>query len=283
MSWRLKVVHTTGLRYESEVLVSFNEARMTPADGLGQLLITHDLTITPRTRVSTYVDYWGTVVEAFDIHEPHTGLEVVSSNVVDTPSPAEPPGGLDWDTMASDQVRDMYCEYLRPSSYVDVPGDDDPRSDVVAAMRAAQTPHDGVTVALEHIGSHFQYISGSTSVLTTAREAWESGSGVCQDYSHISLSLLRAAGIPARYVSGYLYPGDGNIGETVTGESHAWIEIWNGAWWPCDPTNSLEVAERHTVVARGRDYSDVSPLKGVYSGGRSEELGVSVSLTRLPR
>ena len=97
------------------------------------------------------------------------------------------------------------------------------------------------------------------------------------------ISLLRAVGIPARYVSNYLYPKEGEIGESVTGESHAWVEAWDGGWWACDPTNGTEVGERHTAVARGRDYSDVSPLKGIYSGGESEELGVMVSLTRLPK
>ena len=99
----------------------------------------------------------------------------------------------------------------------------------------------------------------------------------------MTLSLLRALGIPARYVSGYLYTGSGEIGEQVTGESHAWVEVWDGDWHGLDPTNGRVVGEGHIVVARGRDYADVSPLKGIYAGGSSEALGVTVTLTRLPR
>ncbi|HQZ84724.1 MAG TPA: transglutaminase family protein, partial [Actinomycetota bacterium] len=103
------------------------------------------------------------------------------------------------------------------------------------------------------------------------------------DFSHITLSLLRPLGIPARYVSGYLYNGSGQVGDTVTGESHAWVEVWDGAWHALDPTNGRTVSEGHVVVARGRDYADVPPLKGIYAGGQSEALGVEVTLTRLPR
>lgn len=99
----------------------------------------------------------------------------------------------------------------------------------------------------------------------------------------MSIALLRAAGIPARYVSGYLHPcgEQAAIGETVRGESHAWIEAWLGDWWGYDPTNDIPFGARHVVVARGRDYADVPPLKGVYSGGGSQSLGVVVEVTRL--
>ena len=124
------------------------------------------------------------------------------------------------------------------------------------------------------------YTAGVTHVYSPASEAWHKGAGVCQDFSHVSLSILRSAGIPARYISGYLYTGDGNIGETVIGESHSWVEAWVGQWLPFDPTNGRPVAEDHVVVAKGRDYHDVSPLKGI-SGGASRKTDVVVSLTRL--
>jgi transglutaminase-like putative cysteine protease len=90
-------------------------------------------------------------------------------------------------------------------------------------------------------------------------------------------------GVPARYVSGYLHPGgaQAGLGEPVQGESHAWVEAWLGEWWAYDPTNDIPVGERHVLVARGRDYADVPPLKGVYSGGGSQSLGVVVEVTRL--
>jgi transglutaminase-like putative cysteine protease len=105
---------------------------------------------------------------------------------------------------------------------------------------------------------------------------------VCQDYAHLTLALLRAMDLPGRYVSGYLHTSqEGSIGETTRGESHAWVEYWAGSWLPVDPSSLAEVAERHVVVARGRDYADVRPLAGVYRGPSAEALGVTVELTRL--
>lgn len=283
MSWRLEVTHHTGLQYTDPVAVSFNEARMTPADGGGQLLIAHELRVTPTARVVPYTDYWGTLVEAFDVHEPHTTLEVESRNVVDTPGLGERPPGVTWELLAEPALRDQRCEFLRLSQYIDDASADPDRANAVDLLRSQSTPRAAIDLAIEQVRDRMHYATGTTSVSTTAHEAWASGFGVCQDFTHATLSLLRSVGIPARYVSGYLYDGDGEIGETVTGESHAWVEAWDGGWLPLDPTNGQPVDEGHTAVARGRDYADVSPLKGVYSGGISEEIGVKVSLTRLPR
>ncbi len=283
MSWRMKVLHKTELEYTTAVSVSFNEARMSPADGNGQLLITHDLKVTPAARIQSYTDYWGTVVEAFDVHEPHTKLEVISRNIVDTPAAKERTEGMDWELLSSPEVRDTWCEFLRPSQYVDDARYDEVRIDLVNQLRSAASPHEAIDGAVAAVRERILYSPGTTSVSTTAREAWEERAGVCQDFAHTTLSLLRAVGIPGRYVSGYLYPNEGEIGQTVTGESHAWFEAWDGAWWAYDPTNGLDVGEGHVVVARGRDYADVSPLKGVYAGGQPQEPEVEVSLTRLER
>jgi len=283
MSWRLKVTHHTGLRYSEPVSASFNEARMTPADGGGQLLIAHELRTIPMARVQTYTDYWGTTVEAFDLQEMHRILDVTSHSVVET-SPTPPLGeSVTWDDMRDAAVMDRWCEYLRPSRYVDDASEDPHRESLLKRLRECATPAEAVITALDVVHGHMQYTPGATTVFTTASEAWARGQGVCQDFTHVTLSLLRSLGIPARYVSGYLYTGSGEIGDKVTGESHAWVEVWDGAWHGFDPTNMRGVAEEHVVVARGRDYSDVSPLKGVYAGGSSEALGVSVTLTRLPR
>jgi transglutaminase-like putative cysteine protease len=113
-------------------------------------------------------------------------------------------------------------------------------------------------------------------------DAWQAGEGVCQDYAHLTLAMLRAVGVPARYVSGYLHTKpDAGVGETVVGESHAWIEAWTGGWWGFDPTNDLPIGHRHVWVATGRDYGDVSPLKGIYSGGAATAIEVTVHMTRL--
>ena len=112
-----------------------------------------------------------------------------------------------------------------------------------------------------------EYMRGVTGVHSTAAEAWGERKGVCQDIAHVALGALRSVGIPARYVSGYLHPDAGAaIGQTVIGESHAWVEWFAGEWRGYDPTNLAEVGELHVLVGRGRDYSDVSPLRGVYAG-----------------
>ena len=116
---------------------------------------------------------------------------------------------------------------------------------------------------------------------TSAQEAWDQGQGVCQDIAHLTVALLREVGLPARYVSGYLHPyPEADLGDTVAGQSHAWVEYWTGEWVAADPTNQAPVGECHVVVARGRDYADVPPLKGIYHGAPSSTLDVTVEVTR---
>ena len=104
---------------------------------------------------------------------------------------------------------------------------------------------------------------------------------MCQDVAHLAVGALRSLGIPARYVSGYLHPVSGDeIGETVSGESHAWVEWWVGEWVPFDPTNRIPAGSHHVVLARGRSYDDVAPLRGIYAGRGTQELEVTVQITR---
>jgi transglutaminase-like putative cysteine protease len=155
----------------------------------------------------------------------------------------------------------------------------------VRAVRAAvgdAGPREAGREVCRFVHDHMEYLTGSTNVKTNAMQAWTSGKGVCQDISHVSVGLLRALGLPARYVSGYLHPRPAAaIGQPVTGESHAWVEWWDGAWSGYDPTNSAEIGARHVTLARGRDYADVPPLKGIFSGPKSEGSKVTVEVTRL--
>jgi transglutaminase-like putative cysteine protease len=127
------------------------------------------------------------------------------------------------------------------------------------------------------------YVPGSTGVQTSAAEAWSARSGVCQDYAHLVVGALRHVGLPARYVSGYLHPkASAALGESVVGESHAWVEWWLGEWVAHDPTNSTMVSDRHVVVGMGRDYRDVPPIKGIVAGSPvTTDLEVKVEITRL--
>jgi len=279
---RLKITHRSGYRYVTDVHASFNEVRMTPAEVGGQVLLNHELQIEPRGVVYAYEDYWGALVESFDIHEPHRVLEIVALSTVETPGghPAAP--GVTWDEIHTTAVTDRFCEFLAAGGFVDDAWQDPTRVAMLEELRALPTPMAAMEAVVAEVYSRIRYTPGVTSVSTTAAEAWAAAEGVCQDFSHASLSLLRALGIPARYVSGYLHTEEETIGEMVLGESHAWIEAWCGGWEAFDPTNDRRVASAHVKVASGRDYRDVPPLKGLYAGGGSEDLGVVVEITQLP-
>jgi len=279
VNWRVRVVHTTGYRYAAAVTQSYNEARLTPRSDRKQNLVVSRVETTPATRSYRYIDYWGTEVTAFDLHAPHTELKIVSSSVVETGGGAAPVNVVSWAELRSRDVVDKYAEYLEWTKYV-------PRDRELVAMarelRKSRRPADAVLAVSEWVHDKLTYQRGTTGVHSSAVDAWHAREGVCQDYAHLTLALLRSIGIPARYVSGYLHTKpNADIGETVSGESHAWIEAWTGGWWGFDPTNDVEIGPRHIWVAIGRDYADVSPLKGTYSGGAATAIEVTVEVTRL--
>jgi transglutaminase-like putative cysteine protease len=279
MAWRIAITHTTGYRYRREVTSSYNEARITPISSDRQLVLESSVAVSPSAVAFRYWDYWGTLVHAFDIHVPHTELSVTGTSVVETSGPPDPPDEVaSWADLARPEVRDRFAELLAPTTHV--PLDDDVRAAAAPFLRES-SPAAACEAAVEWVKGSLTYQKGTTTVSTPAPDVLRQGSGVCQDFAHVALALLRAAGIPARYVSGYLHPGkNADVGATTVGESHAWIEAWTGDWQAFDPTDGV-VAERHVVVGRARDYADLSPLHGIYHGGPAEALGVSVELTRL--
>ncbi|WP_084759465.1 transglutaminase family protein [Nocardia mangyaensis] len=279
MSWRIRVVHTTGYVYDAPVTRSFNEARLTPRADSRQNVILNRVETVPATRAYRYTDYWGTAVTAFDLHAPHTELEVTGSSVVETEPFSEPTEELTWEELRAGPVVDRFDEMLSPTAYVPR---DRKLATVARQLSRGEPPAKAVVRAAEWVHKEMDYIAGTTSVHTSALQAFAERRGVCQDYAHLTLVLLRSMGIPSRYVSGYLHPKpSAAIGETVAGQSHAWIEAWTGQWWGYDPTNNLAVNEQHVSVGVGRDYADVPPLKGVFSGGGSTDLEVVVEVTRL--
>jgi transglutaminase-like putative cysteine protease len=279
VNWRIRVVHTTGYRYSAPVIQSYNEARLTPRNDRKQNLVVSRVETTPATRSYRYTDYWGTEVTAFDLHAPHTELKIVSSSVVETGAAAAPVNGVGWADLRSPEVFDRYAEYLEWTDYVPKHRE---LMNIARTLRKGRRPAEAVLAVAEWVHDKLTYQRGTTGVHSSAVDAWRAREGVCQDYAHLTLALLRSIGIPARYVSGYLHTKpDASIGETVSGESHAWIEAWTGGWWGFDPTNDIEVGARHIWVAIGRDYADVSPLKGTYSGGAASAIEVSVDVTRL--
>ena len=277
--WRLQVVHRTRFRYAGPVRSSYNEARLTPENSTRQTTLRSRVEIEPGATAFPYRDYWGSTVTAFDLHTPHTELVVTGTSIVEAgPEPAEHEH-VGWAQLRGPAVRDRFGELLAPTSLTAID------EDVVAEVRAAvgdAGPHQAGTEVCRLVRHRMEYLSGSTNVKTNAMQAWRSGKGVCQDISHVTVGLLRALGLPARYVSGYLHPKrEAGVGYTVTGESHAWVEWWDGGWCSFDPTNAVEVAHRHVTLGRGRDYGDVPPFKGIFSGPGSEGHAVTVEVTRL--
>jgi len=277
--WRLRVVHETGYAYKAPVTASYNEARLTPRSDSRQNVIINRVETAPATRSYRYVDYWGTAVTAFDLHAPHAELQVTSASVVETEKPEPRAGGAGWEDLRSEAVLDRYNEVLTPTPHTPLGR---PTDRIARQIARGHDPHHAVLATAEWVRSELQYVPGTTGVHSSGLDALQEGKGVCQDFTHLSLILLRTMGIPARYVSGYLHPKpDAVVGEAVEGESHAWIQAWVGGWWNYDPTNGTEINEQYISVGFGRSYADVTPLKGIYLGQGSSDLDVVVEMTRL--
>jgi transglutaminase-like putative cysteine protease len=278
---RLRITHVTGFHYGGDVSASYNEARMLPVSSDGQLVLFSSLEILPISSHHSYIDYWGSRVSAFEILTPHRELAITATSLVEVRPRPHGTDGIGWEELTAHAERstasvEQLRQTIRTAPPVEV-------QDI--AREAAAETDDACAAALticRRIGESVEYMQGVTGVHSTAAEAWEGRKGVCQDIAHLALGALRHVGIPARYVSGYLHPKpDAAVGETVAGESHAWVEWYCGdGWHGYDPTNLIEIGDRHVLVGRGRDYNDVPPLRGVYAGPFGSTLFVTVEITR---
>ncbi len=276
---RWRIVHTTSLTYDGQVRAAHNELRMTPVNEAGQTTLENRIRIRPMTWSHVYRDHWGTHVMAMESLASHGQLEIEAISTVERTDVARHTPSLDWTAVRDPAVQDRSYEWLMLSARTR-PGDG--IAELVDAVRGRETPRVAAEELASLVRAEMSYVPGSTSVHSRGEDAWAERSGVCQDFAHITVGALRSLGLPARYVSGYLVPvRDTAVGETSKGESHAWVEYWDGGWTPVDPTNGTEVGVDHVVVARGRDYEDVPPFKGIYSGRATASLGVVVAITRL--
>lgn len=278
-SARLGIRHVTGFVYDGLADSSYNEARMTPLASDRQNVLEATLHTHPAASQLTYIDYFGTVVTAFDLHEPHVQMEVTALATVEIFSTAPERPLIGREGLRSPALRDTFAEYLAPTPRTLLPAES---HEELADERFSSDIPELVAHVSTFVRERVAYVTGSTHVLTTALESWTQRTGVCQDLSHVTISLLRGLGVPARYVSGYLHPSpDAAVGETGAGQSHAWIEYFAGEWVGIDPTSGDDIGLSHVAVAKGRDYSDVPPLKGIYHGAPSRALGVTVEITKL--
>jgi transglutaminase-like putative cysteine protease len=284
---RLDIRYCTRFEYDAPVRESQNELRAAPMSDPRQLLISYRVSTTPASRVFSFTDYWGTRVDAFGVREPHDSLEVVAEASVETRRAPMFTASPHIDSVRDEAFREEHLEYLQRSPHADWGW----HVTEEATREAGASGPDlvGVVLALHrHVGGAIRYEPGSTYVGVEVDEVLARRVGVCQDFAHLAVAMCRSIGIPARYVSGYLFTTNDASGEdpeadVVRVQTHAWFEaaVPGVGWLALDPTNSSEVGLRHVTIGHGRDYDDVPPLRGVVAGAATPSLGVSVDIRRL--
>jgi transglutaminase-like putative cysteine protease len=290
---KLKVVHKTTYHYGEPVTTSHHEARVTPRDTLNQRLASHELSVTPvpeaRRRRS---DYFGNRTVHFSLSEPHRQLEVLAESVVDV-APLRPlvlEASPAWesvrDRLRSDRKRDSLDAYAMTLESDHVTAEP-ALSDYAARSFAPGRPVlEAVRDLVARIHAEFTYDPRATEVSTPLAEVMRLRRGVCQDFAHLGIGCLRAQGLAARYVSGYLLtrPPPGKPKLVGADASHAWFAAFvpEHGWVDFDPTNDLLPSDEHVTVAFGRDFADVTPIRGVILGGGQHRLAVSVDVSPLP-
>lgn len=275
----------TAYHYDAAVSDNLNALRVRPATASGQRCDEFTVRIDPESRVGRHSDYFGTEVLEFGVVRPHEKLTIDVRARVVTSEPPDPPD-VPWPALGTDAYAEAAGEFLLPA--LDEP--DSGSLDELCAVSRQQTPLATLQGLCDLIPDRYEYRKGATYVGSTVQEFLEAGAGVCQDYVHLALILLRRHGIAARYVSGYLWaaPADGGD-DSVEVETHAWLEALlpgeNGrgepVWVGADPTNRRLAGERHVKIGHGRHYGDVPPVRGVYQGGATSKLDASVEMTRL--
>ena len=280
----LRVEHTTRLVYAAPVVEAVSEVRKAPVDTGLQSVVTSKLELSPQSRLVEHRDYFGNRVHRFNLLEPHERVEIHAESVVETTDgiacgPEAPPDPRPWRQRLAEFVG--WSPMVPPlPHYAGI--EHEVRADMPAGDFLLALPELG-----ERFGERFRYDPSATDVNSTPEVLFESGGGVCQDLAHALLGVLRLAGVPCRYASGYVYdPGlDGGGEATVSGAqaSHAWVQVWHAdlGWVGIDPTNRRLVDWQYVRVAVGRDYGDVRPTRGVFRGIPGQRLEVEVRVARL--
>jgi transglutaminase-like putative cysteine protease len=285
-----EITHVTHYKYGHPAAEAYGEARLTPPQLATQTVISHALKIEPETPTSTYTDHYGNCVDFFSLPYRHRSLVVSNHLVVRTAPPVRPAESLETPIQEARQIlgsalTDIF-DFLQPTQVVEIG-----RESVQWARKYLRGDHP-IGAALEELNlaiyGHFTYKSGATENSTPLATVWKNKVGVCQDFAHIGLSILRAAGLPSRYVCGYIETDpprrpDGTIGRMIGATAtHAWIEVLvpGMTWVGFDPTNRQWVNERYVTVSYGRDYRDATPLRGTFKGSGGQALKARVFMKR---
>jgi transglutaminase-like putative cysteine protease len=272
--------HLTRFRYKQPVSESIMETRMHPRSDHSQHCLSFSLSVSPRCRVFSYRDHYGNNVQHFDIPGDHEQLVIVAESLVEQHIPMDIPAFLApeaWSALDAMVAEGDYGEMLLPSTFAQ------PTPALLEMAKKLNVVRRDDPLMVVHelnksIYEYFEYVPRSTRVDSPIDEAIASHMGVCQDFAHTMIALLRHIGIPARYVSGYLYRGRGDHDRSLPDASHAWVEVLLPQlnWVGLDPTNDLIAYNRHIRTAVGRDYADVPPTHGVFRGKTESELYVAV-------
>jgi transglutaminase-like putative cysteine protease len=281
-----EIRHVTQYAYDEPVRESVMELRMQPRKSTGQGLVSFDLEIEPPAQVFSYSDSYGNAVHHFDVPPPHQKLNIVARSVVETYSRMALPERLDrqeWELLGADAVRGECWDFL---NHHGLATETEALRAFVEAKGLSELRRRDPLTAVQELSSAlyraFEYETGITEADSPLDHALTEGRGVCQDFAHIMIAICRGWGVPARYVSGYLFT-DREAGDRSDPDAtHAWVEVFLPSlrWVGLDPTNNVLAGERHLAVAIGRDYADVPPSRGVFKGEAESQLSVGVSVRK---
>lgn len=277
--------HFTRYRYSHPVWQSMMEVRMHPRSEGNQRCFIFQLSVNPRARIFAHTDARGNLVHHFDLPQRHRQLTIISDALVNLDVPQAIPETMDyaaWDELEQLIDKKDYWDMLMPSHFARTsPELQELAEEIGVRERDGRNPLAFLQDVVSGVYRSFSYVKKSTAVNSPIEHALKSRQGVCQDFAHIMITLVRNANIPCRYVSGYLYHSGENSDRSSDGATHAWVEaVLPGLGWVgFDPTNNIIVGERHIRTAVGRDYADVPPTMGTMKGKAETELQVRVRVT----
>lgn len=274
------IKHLTKYTYSDFVIDGASQIMLYPINDNFQKVESQRLTVSGNPIVETHIDYFYNTVGTFMLIEPHNSLSIVSDIEVTTTPKIFPDDSVEvsqqWEELKSLKYNTQFIDFL---SYKTFSGTKDILDLMASKNLNTSSPYVIALELCEYVYKNFKYSKGITSVYTTLDEAWDLKAGVCQDFTTILLQIVRMFGIPSRYVSGYICPNDKiTRGE---GATHAWIEVYIPfyGWLGIDPTNNAIANENHVKLAVGRNYSDCSPVKGVFKGNVEDDLFVKVTVS----
>lgn len=275
--------HSTRFRYSDPVRQSVMDVRMQPRSESNQIVRQFELTTDPRARLFAHRDYHGNITHHFDIPSAHSQLAVIAEGLVEVEAPPHLPDTLGpnaWSELDQMIRAGDYWDFLMASKFTHSSPSLVKFQQEIGFSRQGD-PLNRVRELNSQVFAAFNYVQSYTNVDSHIDEALDARQGVCQDFSHIMIALLRQVEIPARYVSGYLYHDSGSHDRSMADATHAWVEAYLPGleWVGFDPTNDLIVGDRHIRTAVGRDYADATPTRGVFKGRATTEMKVAVHVT----